>query len=334
MSKGAASNIKLGIFVLAGLLFLVLLLYMIGRNKNLFGSSFELKARFQNVQGLRPGNNIRYSGIDAGTVKRINILNDTVIEVVMLMDKKMKKYIRKSSVAAIGTDGLMGNKLVNISPSNKPAGLVEDGDILEAEKTFDTNDMMQTLAKTNNDVAVIATEMKNTIRRINSSTAAWEILNDKTLPQNLRTSLANVKAATVKANEMVNNLNSIVKDVKSGKGSLGAIITDSSFAKNLNQAIEKIKSVGNDADKLADELSGATKNIHNEVVNGKGPVTALLKDSAMVKNINESLDNINKGTNSFNEVMDALKHNFLFRGYFKKLEKQKQKGARQSSALQ
>ena len=334
MSKRTISNIKLGVFVLAGLLFLVLLLYMIGKNKNLFGSSFELKARFQNVQGLRPGNNIRFSGIEAGTVKKINILNDTMIEVVMLIDTKMKKYIRKTAVAAIGTDGLMGNKLVSISPTKQPADFVEDGDILQAEKTFDTNDMMQTLAKTNNDVAVIAKEMKNTIQRINSSTAAWEILNDKTLPQNLRTSLANVKAATVKANEMVNNLNSVITDIKNGKGSLGAILTDSSFAKNLNEAIEKIKSVGDDANNLAGELNTATKNIRNEVVNGKGPVAALLKDSVMVKNLNTSLDNIQKGTDSFNEVMDALKHSFLLRGYFRKLEKQKQKESNRPSASQ
>ena len=334
MSKRTGSNIKLGIFVLAGLAFLILLLYMIGRNKNLFGSSFELKARFQNVQGLRSGNNVRYSGIEAGTVKKISILNDTTIEVVMLIDTKMKKFIRKNAIAAIGTDGLMGNKLVNISPSIEPADLVGDEDILQVKRTYDTNDMMQTLAKTNDDVALIAIEMKKAIQHINSSKAVWEILDDKTLPQNLRTSLANVKSATVKANEMVNNLNTIVNDVKNGKGSLGAAITDSSFAKNLNEAITKIKSVGDDADNLAEELNTATKNIRNEVMNGKGPATALLKDSVMVKNIESSLSNIQKGTDNFNQVMEALKHNFLLRGYFHKLEKQKQKNARRSSALQ
>ena len=334
MRKRTFSNIKLGIFVLAGLLFLILLLYMIGRNQNIFGSSFELKARFQNVQGLRAGNNVRYSGIQAGTVKRINILNDTSIEVVMLIDIKMKKYIRKSAIAFIGTDGLMGNKLVNITASKEQDSLVVDGDILSSKKTFDTADMLQTLAKTNNDIAVIAAEIKSTIQRINNSTAVWKILNDNTLPQNLRTSLLNVKAATTKANEIVNNLNTLITDVKSGKGSLGAILTDSSFSKNLNEAIAKIKSVGNDADSLAAKLSKATEKIQNEVINGKGPVTALLKDSAMVKNINKSLNNIQKGTDGFNQIMDALKKSFFFRSYFRKLEKQKQKKAKESTTSQ
>jgi phospholipid/cholesterol/gamma-HCH transport system substrate-binding protein len=79
MAKQGLNNIKLGAFVLGGLLFLVLLLYMIGKNRSLFGSTYELKVQFENVQGLVAGNNVRFAGIQAGTVKQINILNDTVI---------------------------------------------------------------------------------------------------------------------------------------------------------------------------------------------------------------------------------------------------------------
>jgi phospholipid/cholesterol/gamma-HCH transport system substrate-binding protein len=96
MAKKIFNSVKLGGFVLAGLLFLVLLLYMIGNNQHLFGDNYELKARFENVQGLIEGNNVRYAGIETGTVKEINILNDTIIEVVMLIEKKMLGIIRKA----------------------------------------------------------------------------------------------------------------------------------------------------------------------------------------------------------------------------------------------
>lgn len=334
MGKRTFSNIKLGIFVLGSMLFLILLLYMIGKNQNLFGSSFELKARFQNVHGLRSGNNIRYSGIQAGTVKKIVILNDTTIEVVMLIELKMKKYIRKSAIASIGTDGLMGNKIINIYPSKEKADLVDNGDILQVKKSIDTDDMLQTLSKTNDDIAAIASQLKSTVQRINNSTAAWKILNDESLPQNIHSSVANIRAATTKANEMVNNLNDLITDVKNGKGSLGAILTDSSIAMNLNEAILKIKSVGEEADTLSAELNRAVQQVRTEVTDGKGPVTALLKDSAMVTNINKSLDNIQNGTDGFNEIMNAVKKSFLFRGYFRKLEKQKQKEAEQNRRSQ
>ncbi|MBS1919363.1 MAG: MCE family protein [Bacteroidetes bacterium] len=334
MNKKISTNIKLGIFVLSGMVFLILMLYMIGKNQNLFGSTFELKARFRNVQGLRPGNNIRYSGIQAGTVKKLNILNDTTIEVVMLVDLKMKDYIRKSAVASIGTDGLMGNKLVNINPSGEPGSLVEDGDVLSIRKPVNTDDLLETLANTNHDVAIIAAQLKITVQRINNSTAAWKILNDESLPQNIHSSVAQIRTATAKAVDMVNNLNTLVTGVKEGKGSLGAILRDTSFAHNLNEAILKIKNVSEDADSLTSELNKVVQQFRDESMNGSGTITALLKDSVMAKNVTKSLDNIQKGTEGFNEIMNAVKKNFLFRSYFRKREKQKRNESVQLPAIQ
>src|SRR5688572_26988815 len=123
MKKRAVNNIKLGLFVLAGLAFLILLLYMIGRNKNLFGSTFSIKTRFANVQGLVSGNNVRYAGIEIGTVKKIYIINDTLVEVLMVVDDDMRSIIRVNAMASIGSDGLMGNKVINISAGHGEAPL-------------------------------------------------------------------------------------------------------------------------------------------------------------------------------------------------------------------
>lgn len=324
MAKKAINNIKLGVFVIAGLLFLVLLLYMIGKNENLFGKTYVLKARFENIQGLVPGNNVRFSGIHAGTVKRVKILSDTVIEVTMIIETKMKNIIRKNAIVSIGTDGLVGNKVINIAPSKEPAPLAVEGDYLVSKKSVDTDDMLKTLFKTNVDVAVIAAELKSTVKRINSSSALWEILNDKSLPQDLRLSVANIRSATGKAGNLVDNLNNIVTDVKEGKGSLGILLRDSSFAENLNEAVLKINSVGEEADKLAAEISTVVQGINQDINKGKGTANAFLKDSLLVIKLNASLDNIQKGTDGFNQNMEALKHNILFRGYFRKLEKKQQ----------
>lgn len=323
MAKRTVNNLKLGIFVLGGLFFLVLLLYMIGKNEDLFGKTYVLKARFENIQGLVAGNNVRFSGIRAGTVKRVKILSDTVIEVTMLIEKKMKGIIRKNAVVSIGTDGLVGNKVVNIAPSKEPAALAVEGDILVSKKAVDTEDMLQTLYKTNNDVAVIASGLKTTIERLNNSSGLWEILNDKSIPKDLRMAVANLRRATGKAGDMVDNFNSIITDVKNGKGSVGALITDTSFAKNLNDAVLKIRSVGEEADKLAAEITKVVTGIDQDLNNGRGTANALLKDSLIVTKLNASLDNIQKGTDGFNQNMEALKHNILFRGYFRKLEKKK-----------
>lgn len=324
MTNRTINNVKLGVFVLAGLLFLIMLLYMIGKNRNLFGSNFVLKARFENVQGLKSGNNVRYAGIEVGTVKKIIIINDTTIEVVMIIEDKMKSVIRKNAIVSIATDGLVGNKVVNIIANKEPADVAADGDMLLSKKPVDTDDLLRTFSRTNKDLAVIASGLKSTITKINNSEALWKILNDDGLPKNLRQSAINIKEATAKANDFIGDLHGIVTDVRNGKGFLGTILNDTTLAYNLNEAIVKIQEVGAEADTLATQISIAVNNVDNEINRGKGTVHALLKDTAMTAKLNESLANIQKGTDGFNQVMEAVKHSFLFRGYFRKLDRQKQ----------
>lgn len=325
MANKKIDNLKLGTFVLGSLLFLVLLLYTIGKNRNLFGSVYVLKARFENVQGLVAGNNVRFSGINSGTVKSIDILSDTVIEVTMMIEKSMQSVIHKNAIASIGTEGVVGNKVVNIIPSKVPGPLAVENDVLDTKKAVSTDEMLSTLNRTNNDIGTIASELKTLVHRLNDSSALWTLLEDKSIPNNIKASVSNIRIATAKAGKMTDNINSIITDVQNGKGSVGTLLKDSSFALNLQLAVEKIKTVGDKADALAGKINQLTNNIQTDVNSGKGPVNALLKDSAIVMKLNASLDNIQKGTDGFNQNMEALKHNFLFRGYFKKLEKQKKK---------
>ena len=323
MAKQTINNVKLGIFIIAGLLLLIIGLYMIGRDSNLFSKNYVLKARFENVQGLTPGNNIRYAGIQVGTVKKVAIINDTSIEVTMLIEKEMKQFIRVNDVVSISTDGLMGNKLLQITPSKDGSAFAISGDVLRTKKLISTDAMLELLNRTNQNVAVISEDLKNTVQRINNSKALWQVLDNEALPKNIFKSVSNIRSATVKADLMVKDLQTIIADVKQGKGSMGKIITDTAIAYNLNEAIEKIKLVGNQADILAADLHAFTLSVKNDVNNGKGTVHSLLKDSILVQKLNNSLQNIEKGTDGFNQNMEALKSNFLFRGYFRKLEKQK-----------
>lgn len=325
MATKIINNIKLGIFATAGLVLLILGLYIIGKNSNLFGHNFHLKAHFENVQGLTAGNNVRYAGIQVGTVKKVRILSDTLIEVTMLIEEKMKPFIHQNDLASIGTDGLMGNKLINIIPAKDNAALVHENDILPARQGADTEAMLETLNRTNNTIALISEDLQLTVHRINSSKALWGILDDATLPENLKSSLVNIRKATGRADEFATDLHTIISDIKQGKGSLGAILTDTAIAINLKEAIERIESVGDHANELANELTGFTQSIRNEVNNGKGTLNALLKDSTLALKVNNTLTNIEQGTSSFNQSMEALKHNFLLRGYFRKQEKQRKK---------
>jgi len=324
MAKQGENNIKLGVFVFAGMLALIFSFYLIGKNHNLFGSDFELKVRFSNLNGLMEGDNVLFSGIQAGTVKSFNMINDTSIEVTLMIDNKIKDYIPKNAVASIGTEGLMGNKIVNILPVKRTAVKVHEGDLLPAQKMLNTDEMLQTLSKTNNNLAVISEGIKGVVLRINSSDI-MTLLNDKRIGASLRSSLENIDKTTANAKVMSYNLNDIVAQIRKGKGAAGALLTDTGFAGNLKEALAKIKSASDNADKLTVQLNTLVNNINQDLTDGKGAAHSLLRDSVIANNFKKSMDNIEKGTDSFSQDMEALKHNFLLRGYFKNLEKQQKK---------
>lgn len=319
------NNIKLGVFTIAGLLFLILLLYMIGKNKNLFGDTYILKARFENIQGLIEGNNVRYAGIETGTVKDISIINDTTLEITMVIEKAMRQIIKKNAMVSVGTEGFVGNKVVNITPSRQPAALAVEGDILLSKRSVSLEDMLEKLSGTNNDIGEIVAELKSAIHHINSSEAFWSLLNDKGIPVNVKLAAANVRSATERADAMVKTLQEIAKGIQAGKGSAGSLLKDTLFAFNLNESVLKIKTAGVQADSMIAEVNKTIRSVRQDIENGKGMANAVLRDSLMVQKLSAIINNMQQGTDGFNQNMEALKHNFLFRGYFKKLEKQNRK---------
>lgn len=227
----------------------------------------------------------------------------------------------------MGTDGLMGNRILNITPAKDGSPLAEDGDLLVTKKGISTDDILVTLDKTTRNIVVVSEELKTTITRINNSRGIWQLLDDTELPATLRASVINIRNATAKANLMATDLHAIITDIRAGKGSLGAILKDTAIAWNLNEAVLKIQQVSDQASELTLELSKLTTGIQQDINTGKGPANAILKDSALVLKLSNSLSNIEKGTAAFNQNMEALKHNFLLRGYFRKQEKkQKETG--------
>lgn len=333
MVNRTIDNVKLGIFVLVGLVLLVVGLYMVSKNSSIFGKNYTLRVHFDNVGGILVGNNIRYSGIQAGTIRKINLLNDTVIEVTMQIEDKMKSYIHNQDIVAIGTDGLVGNKVLNITPGKDRTVLAKDGDLLVAKQGINTDEMMEILNKTNKNIADISDELKTSVQRLNSSTAFWKILNDESVPANLKETMVNIRKASSKADGVINKadnmvaeLQSVVRDIKGGKGSIGGMIKDTTMLVGLNQVVDKLKTVGDNANNLATELNTLTQSVKGDINSGKGAANALLRDSAMVQSLNKTLNHIETGTDNFSQNMEALKHNFLFRGYFNKLEKKKKKG--------
>ncbi|MBP9221783.1 MAG: MCE family protein [Chitinophagales bacterium] len=321
MAKQTINNIKLGLFVIAGFAFFMLMLYWVGKDTNMFSSNIILKARFQNVNGLMPGNNVRSSGIQVGTVRTITFINDSTIEIEMAIDEEFKKFISKNALVNIGSEGLMGNKIVNIIPGKGEAPEVVDGDLLASKKNPDTDEMLKILYETNNMVAQIAVSVKSTVDQVNNSTTIWSLLNDASVSSNIKTSLVNIKKATEDLSVFMEEMELIAHKIESGNGPAGTIINDTTISSDLITATKEIRIMASDANIMIQNLSSSLQEVTDQIKNGEGTAQAVLSDTAMVNKLNRTLDNIEQGTKAFNENMEALKHSALLKGYFRKKEK-------------
>ncbi|MBP6656286.1 MAG: MCE family protein [Bacteroidia bacterium] len=320
MNKEIYRNIRLGVFVIAGAALLIFGLYSIGKSKSMFGKTFILSCEFSDVNGLAVGNNVRYSGIDVGTVDKIEFANDSTIKVDMLIDDNFKKYIRANSIASIGTDGLMGNKLVSIAPGSSDVPLVENLSVIRSIKIVNTEEMLRTLDNTNNNISTITKNLKEITDNVNRSRGTlYTILMDTMLASDVEKTLRNIQYVSRNLVETSGQLSDITKDANSGKGVFGVMLNDSVLSNDLRQAILNIK---NGSEKFSQITNDVTL-ITDQINNGKGVMNSLLADSLMTKDLRKALSNIESASKKLDEDLEGLKHSIFLRSYFRKKEQQK-----------
>ncbi len=322
MNKELKQNVRLGIFVLAGGILLIFGLYSIGKNKNMFGKSIRVISVFSDVNGLSEGNNVRYSGIDVGTVEKIEIVNDSAIRIEMLISKEVMKFIRKNSVASIGTDGLMGNKLINIAPGTNDAPMIVENDTIFSLKAVNTEEMLRTLDLTNSNIAVISSNLKDITEKVSRSRGTlYTVLTDTILANRVDVSLRNIEFVSNNLVQTSNQLSIFVNDVSQGKGVLGMAVSDTALPNDIRTAVKNIRTGSEEFSRITEEFSATVK----EMNSGKGTVTTLLKDTTMAGDLKRSISNMESATQKLDQNLDALKNSFLFRDYFKRLERANEK---------
>lgn len=320
MKSRHSQNIQLGTFVAAGSLLLIITLYVMGSRRNLFGSVFRVTAHFNNVSGLMVGNNVQFAGINIGTVERLSISSDTSIAVIMTINKDARLYIKKTAVASIGTDGLMGNTIVNISPVAGKAPLVDYGDVLTTSQPVAVSDLMNTLGESSENLADITEEMKGLSRKLNQSPMLNKLLSDESLITHIDQTALSVRNAGAAVQTAATGLRTLVSDLEKGRGNAGYLLRDTSMKQQFTTALTHISQTGQQADSLVTSLNKLAQQIRQ----GQGAAGTLLADTAFQHKLVKTMTSVQQGTARFDENMEALKHNFLFRGYFKKQQKKQQ----------
>lgn len=194
MKKDSSNKIRLGIFVTVAIALFTLGIFFIGQRQRLFVRTINVKFTTSDVNGLQAGNKVRFSGIDIGTVSSVDLTTDTTVVVEMNIERKVKKFIKKDAQASVGSEGLMGDKVVNIAPGTS------------TQKEIENND----------EIACVDGSSMEKI-------------------------MAHVKVVAKNAEKMSTDMADIVHNIHDGKGSVGKLFMDTSFANNLDKTIVNIK---------------------------------------------------------------------------------------------
>lgn len=321
MEKTASQKIRLGIFVIAGLAFFILAIYFIGNKQQMFGKTERLSVVFNNVGGLQLGNNVRYSGINIGTVRSIEIVNDSTISVEMQIDKSIFPHIKKDAIATIGSDGLVGSVIINIIPGKGNAERVNPGDILQSTNRIRTDDMLNTLSTTNENAAQLTADLLKITNDINNGKGTIGVLiHDTIMAHDLKETIHYLKLTSQKTSQTIDNLNNQMTSLDNKNNVIG-VLKDTVVANKIKKIVTNLDSSSQEINKVVTNLNATVLNVKE----GKGAINYLSNDPKLVKKIDSTMININEASKKLNENLEALKHNFLLRGYFKKLEKAKKK---------
>lgn len=327
MEKTTSQKIRLGLFVILGLLIFIIAVYFIGDKQKMFGKTNHLTAVFNNVNGLELGNNVRYSGINVGTVRGIEMISDTAIQVDMIIDKTIFSYIKQDAVAIIGSDGLVGNMVINIIPGKGDALKVKPGDKIKSMNRIRTDDMLHTLGVTNKNAANLTADLLKITNDINNGKGTIGLLvRDTVLGKDLKETMRYIRTAGKGTSELVTKLNNLVSSLDQ-KDNLIGVIKDSAVANDVKTIIRNLEKSSSEIDKVVNNLNSTILNVKD----GKGSLNYLANDPELVRKIDSTMTNINQASFRLNEDLEALKHNFLFRGYFKKQEKAKLKEQKKES---
>ncbi len=197
MEKQSGYTWKLGMFVTIGLLLFVMAIYFIGKQKNLFGSTFHISSQFKTVSGLEVGNNVRFSGINVGTVEQIQLKNDSTVIVVLVMKEDVRKFIKTDATASIGSDGLMGDKVLTITPGAKSQKMIEDNGIIASVDGIEMHDIMKSVKKSVDNIGVISDEIAIFSHSMNNGNGALaRLVKDDKMANSVSNTLNNLESGT------------------------------------------------------------------------------------------------------------------------------------------
>jgi len=315
-------TVIVGFFILVGLAILVAGVFTIGVQQKTFQKTVTLRVIFDDVQGLQPGNNVWLSGVKIGTVKKTQFHGNSQVEVTMAVERDAEVHIRKDSRAKVGSDGFIGNRIIVIYGGSSSAAFVSDGDYLMSESGISTDDVLATLQENNRNLLEITGNVKKISERIlNGQGTLGTLINDPTLANSLQSILHHVRSASAKTESTVSRIEDFLTGLDRDGGLAHELVYDTLVFSNVKQTTTRLKAIADTLSVFSDQVKKASAALGRN----DNPAGTILTDQQMAADLKKITRNLETSSEKLDEDLRALQHNFLLKGYFKNLEKEKKK---------
>ena len=339
-------SLIVGVFVTLGLTIFILTIYIVGKKENIFGSPVKVAAIFEDVQGLREGDRVRLSGIAIGNVSSLSFMNDNRVFVLMNLESEQVRFVRKDSKVTIGSEGLMGSKVLMIIPGNISSGIVAEFDTLQSIEQVDIDDILSEVNTSSQNIAVVSNELISITQKINRGDGIFgKIFTDTTLTANLDDATRNISYIT-------QNLHELSDKVNQGQGIVGMLFTDTTLTagigdagRNMDEIAANLRSITEKINKgegifgrmftdtiltnklfiTSDNLQTTSKSLMGlaeKLNNDSSALNLLINDPTFADSLNIFLDRLNRGVIEATEAAEAIQRSGLIRLFSKKKEKQ------------
>jgi phospholipid/cholesterol/gamma-HCH transport system substrate-binding protein len=282
------SKIRLGIFISLGIAFFTAGIYFIGVTQQMFTSTFRITGVFKDVGGLQAGNIVRFSGINVGTAENIKIISDTSVRVDMRIDEKVRQFIKKDAEAIIGSEGLLGNKILIITPGTSGTKGIENNDVIATNVPVSMDDILMSVKGTIDNASKITSDVSKITDNIQAGNGTiGRLLMDKEMSRNFDSTFANLKEGSDKFKTLMDKANT------------------------MGDILISLKATVDTTTRIAMDLSKITSSIQS----GKGTVGRLLMDDSLTQNLDSTVVNLKEALAGFKIFMQKAQKSWLMWGF-------------------
>ncbi len=315
MSRHPRRKALLGLFILGGVGIATGAVFALGDIQEAFVDTISVETRFTAVDGLARGDSVWFQGVRVGRVQSVELSPDGGVDVSMALKSEMVDAIPASSVATVSTDGLIGNPIVSLSGGDVDDPRVQDGTELVSEAGVSTEELMASLQENSEKLSVVLDDVTVATDRIaNGDGTVGRLIHEDALYDDLSESVATLDRATRDAERVAADLS-------------GSLDTPGTLPHALVNDTETWASVERSAANLehTTEQTAQVVSRVDQALDRDTPMGVLVSNEEAGTDLAHTVDNLREGSVLLNENLEAMQHNFLLRGFFKKKEKREKK---------